>query len=143
MSVGLLLAGADDDKLKDIEKFGEKIGIAFQIQDDILGIYSDAMEKNKGSDIKEFKQTLLYSHIITTPYKDEFLKYYGDINLNEKEIEIVKDLFKKSGSYDYAYEMMNKYYDEGLKELNSIKWINDDKKELIEGFVEYLRIRNK
>lgn len=143
MSVGLLLAGEDNDKLKDIEKFGEKIGIAFQIQDDILGVYSDAMEKNKGSDIKEFKQTLLYSHIITTPYKDEFLKYYGDLNLNDNEIEIVKDLFKKSGSYDYAYEMMNKYYDEGLKELNNIKWINEDKKELIEGFVEYLRIRNK
>ena len=86
---------------------------------------------------------MLYSHIINTEYKDEFLKYYGDINLKEKEIEIVKDLFKKGGSYDYAYEMMNNYYDEGLKILNNIKWISKDKKDLIEGFVEYLRIRNK
>ena len=143
MSVGLLLAGAEEEKLKGIEEFGEKIGIAFQIQDDILGIYSDAMEKNKDSDIKEFKQTILYSHIINTKYKEEFLKYYGNDNLKENDIEIVKDLFKKSGSYDYANDMMNKYYDEGLKVLNSIKWINKDKKDLLEGFVEYLRVRNK
>ena len=143
MSVGLLLAGAEEEKLKEIEEFGEKIGIAFQIQDDILGIYSDAMEKNKDSDIKEFKQTILYSHIINTKYKEEFLKYYGNDNLKENDIEIVKDLFKKSGSYDYANDMMNKYYDEGLKVLNSIKWINKDKKDLLEGFVEYLRVRNK
>lgn len=143
MSVGLLLAGADEDKLKDIEKLGEKIGIAFQIQDDILGIYSDAMEKIKGSDIREFKQTMLYSHIIKTPYKEELLKYYGDINITEKDIEKVKELFKKSGSYDYAFNMMNKYYDEGIKILNSIKWISNDKKELLEGFIEYLRVRNK
>ena len=143
MSIGLLLAGAEEEKIKEIEEFGEKIGIAFQIQDDILGIYSDAMEKNKDSDIKEFKQTILYSHIINTKYKEEFLKYYGNDNLKENDIEIVKDLFKKSGSYDYANDMMNKYYDEGLKVLNSIKWINKDKKDLLEGFVEYLRVRNK
>ena len=106
MSVGLLLAGAEEEKLKGIEEFGEKIGIAFQIQDDILGIYSDAMEKNKDSDIKEFKQTILYSHIVNTKYKEEFLKYYGNDNLKENDIEIVKDLFKKSGSYDYANDMM-------------------------------------
>ena len=143
MSVGLLLAGADEVKLKDIEKFGEKIGIAYQIQDDILGIYSDSMEKIKGSDIKEFKQTMLYSHIINTEYKDEFLKYYGNNNLDEKVIEIVRNLLKKSGSYDYSYEMMNNYYNDGLKILDSIKWIDRDKKDLIEGFVEYLRTRNK
>ena len=143
MSVGLLLAGADEAKLKDIEKFGEKIGIAYQIQDDILGIYSDSMEKIKGSDIKEFKQTMLYSHIINTEYKDEFLKYYGNNNLDEKVIEIVRNLLKKSGSYDYSYEMMNNYYNDGLKILDSIKWIDRDKKDLIEGFVEYLRTRNK
>ena len=143
MSVGLLLAGADEVKLKDIEKFGEKIGIAYQIQDDILGIYSDSMEKIKGSDIKEFKQTMLYSHIINTEYKDEFLKYYGNNNLDEKVIETVRNLLKKSGSYDYSYEMMNNYYNDGLKILDSIKWIDRDKKDLIEGFVEYLRTRNK
>ena len=83
LSVGLLLAGANEEKIKDISLFGEKVGIAFQIQDDILGIYSDEMGKVIGSDIKEFKQTILYSHISKTNYIDELKKYYGKDITNE------------------------------------------------------------
>ena len=143
MSVGILLAGGDDKQVEDITSFGEKVGIAFQIQDDILGIYSDEMGKVKGSDIKEFKQTILYSHILNTEYKYELLKYYGKENIEEENIKKVQDLFKKSGSYDYAYNMMNQMYDDALKDLDNIKWIKEDKKGLLRGFVEYLRNRNK
>ena len=142
MSTGLLLAGAPNSYLEDIKDFGEKVGIAFQIQDDILGIYSNEMGKVIGSDIKEFKQTILYSHIMTTPYKDELLKYYGN-EVNEEVVEKVRELFKESGSYDYALDMMNKLYDEGLELLNNIDWIEKNKKDILRGFVEYLRIRNK
>ena len=143
LSVGIILAGGLEDKLKDIESFGEKVGIAFQIQDDILGIYSNEMGKIKGSDIKEFKQTILYSHILDTEYKDELLEYYGKEDINSDIINRVQELFKISGSYDYAYNLMNKMYDESLDILNNISWMSDDKKELLRGFVEYLRKRNK
>ena len=143
LSVGIILAGGEEDKLKDIESFGEKVGIAFQIQDDILGIYSNEMGKIKGSDIKEFKQTILYSHILGTEYKDELLKYYGNEDINSDIINKVQELFKISGSYDYAFNLMNKMYDESLVILSNINWISDDKKELLRGFVEYLRKRNK
>ena len=143
MSAGLILAGADDSKLKDIASFGEKVGIAFQIQDDILGIYSNEMGKVKGSDIKEFKQTILYSHILNTEYKDALLEIYGKEEVNEEIIEKVQDLFKKAGSYEYAMKRMNTLYDESLEELDHISWIPEDKKEILRGFVEYLRTRNK
>ncbi|MBR3210774.1 MAG: polyprenyl synthetase family protein [Bacilli bacterium] len=143
MSVGILLAGGDDNKLKDIEAFGEKVGIAFQIQDDVLGIYSSEMGKVKGSDIKEFKQTVLYSHILNTPYKDEFLEIYGNDNIDDERIEKVQDLLKKAGSYDYAIQLMNTMYDEALSLLDGYDWIKEEKKELLRGFVNYLRERNK
>ena len=143
LSVGLLLAGANEEQLKEIEKFGEKVGIAFQIQDDILGIYSEEMGKVQGSDIREFKQTILYSHILNTEYKDELFKYYGKEDISEDNIKKVQELFVKSGSYKYAYDKMNKMYDEAEDILKQIKWIKKDKKELLEGFVEYLRKRNK
>ena len=142
LSVGLLLAGSNESKLKDISSFGEKVGIAFQIQDDILGIYSDDIGKVVGSDIKEFKQTILYSHISKTNYKNELEKYYGkDISLDN--INKVRELFKESGSYDYSINMMNNLYDESIKELNNINWISEEKKNILRGFVEYLRQRNK
>lgn len=143
MSAGILLAGGDEEKIKDIEKFGEKVGIAFQIQDDILGIFPNEMKRNNGSDIKEFKQTILYSHVINTKYKDEFMNYYGKDNLTEKDIEQVKEILVKANSYDYANNMMNDLYNEGISILKNISWINKDKKELIEGFIEYLRSRKK
>ena len=143
ISVGLLLAGGEEEKIKDIEKFGTKVGIAFQIQDDILGIYSNETGKVKGTDIKEFKQTVLYSHIINTEYKDELMKYYGKNDISEENIVKVQELFKKSGSYEYAVNKMNLLYDDSLETLNNIKWIKEDKKELLRGFVEYLRNRNK
>ena len=143
LSVGILLADGTEDQLKDIAKFGEKAGIAFQIQDDILGIYSDEMGKIKGSDIKEFKQTILYSYILKTKWKKEFLKYYGKKELTEEEIEKVQDLLKESGAYEKAVEKMNTFYDESLQILEKISWIKEEKKSLLRGFVEYLRNRKK
>ena len=143
LCVGLLLGGAQESYLKDITEFGEKVGIAFQIQDDILGIYSDEMGKVKGSDIKEFKQTILFSHIMNTDYKKEFLKLYGNKNLSEDNIERVKELLELSGSKQYALDEMNQLYDEAMKCLEKINWLTEEKKEILIGFVEYLKSRNK
>lgn len=143
LSVGLILAGTSDEKLREIEEFALKVGIAFQIQDDILGIYSDSIGKVIGSDIKEFKQTILYAYISNTEYKDELLKYYGNNKLGDKVIKEVRELFKKSGALDYSTNLMNKYYDESKEILNNISWIDSEKKNILLGFIDYLKERNK
>lgn len=143
LSTGMILAGTTQEELKDIEKFGELVGIAFQIQDDLLGIYSEETGKVKGSDIKEFKQTILYSYTCNTKYKDSLLKYYGQDNLTEENIKKVKEIFEICGAKEYAKKMMNNMYDESLNILNNISWIKEDKKELLRGFVEFLKTRNK
>ena len=143
LCVGIILAGGDLEKIKDITSFGEKVGIAFQIQDDILGIYSDEMGKVTGSDIKEFKQTILYSYILNTEYRDEFLEYYGKDDISKEVILRVRELFKVSLAYQYSVSLMNQMYDEALDELDKISWIDQEKKDILRGFVEYLRTRNK
>ena len=141
--LGLTLKGATTKQKEDIELFGEKVGIAFQIQDDILGIFNDNIGKITGSDIKEYKQTLMYYYIQTTKYKDEFNEIYGTEDLSDKNITRIKELLIKSKSYEYALDTMNNLYDESLELLNNIYWINTNKKELLRGFVEFLRNRNK
>lgn len=143
LSTGMILAGTTSEELKDIEKFGELVGIAFQIQDDLLGIYSEETGKVKGSDIKEFKQTILYSYTCNTKYKDSLLKYYGQDNLTEENLKKVKEIFEICGAKEYAKKMMNNMYDESLNILNNISWIKEDKKDLLRGFVEFLKTRNK
>ena len=143
LCTGLLLAGGTPKQQKDLALFGEKVGIAFQIQDDILGIFSNEMGKVKGSDIREYKQTILFTYIQTTKYKKAFLKLYGKSRLTDKKIEKVKELLVKSGSKEYAEKKMSEYYDEGLKLLEHMKWIPKEKKQLLSGLVNYLRTRNK
>ena len=140
-SLGLILGGIEDEKLEDIKNFGEKVGIAFQIQDDILGIYSD-MGKVIGSDIKEFKQTILYSFTMKNEkYKNELLKYYGKENLTEVEINETRRIFKECGAYEFASNLMNKYYDESIEIIKNINWIKEEDKFIIYGFVQYLKGR--
>lgn len=143
LTVGLILAGADESIIQDIKKFGEKIGIAFQIQDNLLGIFSDDTGKVTGSDIKEFKQTILFSYIVKSSYKDEFLKIYGQDNLSEEIIKQIKDIIEKSNARNYAENLMKDMYNEGLNLIKELKWINNDKKNLLIEFVEFLKNRNK
>ena len=141
LCLGLILGGAEDEKLKDIKIFGEKIGIAFQIQDDILGIYAD-MGKVIGSDIKEFKQTILYCYTLKNEkYKNELLKYYGKENITELEIQETRRIFKECGAYEYATNLMNKYYDESIDIVKNNNWIKDEDKSIIYGFIEFLKGR--
>ena len=141
LCLGLILGGIEDNKLEDIKIFGEKVGIAFQIQDDILGIYSD-MGKVIGSDIKEFKQTILYSFTAKNEkYKNELMKYYGKENIGENEINEVRKIFKECGAYDYALNLMNKYYDEGFEIIKNNSWIKNEYKDILYGFIQYLKGR--
>ena len=143
LSVGLILADASEDKIKEVAEFAEKVGIAFQIQDDILGIYSNEMGKVIGSDIKEFKQTILYAYVYGTKYQNELLKYYGQNKLDDEIVQKVREILESSGALKYSISIMNKYFDEANEILDNISWINLDKKMILEGFVEYLRERNK
>lgn len=144
LCLGMILGNSSKEKIEDITRFGDNIGIAFQIQDDILGIYSDNMGKVIGSDIKEFKQTIMYSYIdkYKKEYKEELLRYYGN-DLSSNSIQRVRELFNDSGAKDYAINMMNKLYDEAINILNSINWLKEDDKKILYGLIEYLRKRNK
>lgn len=145
LCIGMILGGLDESSLNEITKFGEKIGIAYQIQDDLLGIYSDSIGKVIGSDIKEFKQTILYSYIkkYNRKYEVELLKYYGSDIINDDVIYNVRKIFDESGTKDYAINLMNSLYSEGIEILEKINWINEEYKIILNGFVEYLKGRKK
>ena len=128
------------------EKILEKIGIAFQIKDDIIGIYGDSsyIGKSTSSDISEFKQKILYSYIFNQKkeYLEELNKYYGKENLIENENKKVKQIFMESGALNYANEIMNNLFDESIELIKNID-LQQEYKEIILGFIYYLKIRQK
>lgn len=143
LSLGMILAGCSKEKLKDIEKTGYTLGIAFQLQDDMLGIYGEEIGKPVGSDIEEFKQTLLYAYTKKNKkYYDELLKVYGK-KVDKNSLSKVREIFKNSGAYSYTLDMINSLYEESEKVLNDIDWLKEEDKEIIIGFIEYLKNRRK
>ena len=141
--LGMILGNAKENNIKEMEDILLKVGIAFQIKDDLLGIYGNDkyIGKSTNSDIEEYKQTILYSYTINTKYKDNLLKYYGKNNLNETEMIKIKQIIEKSGAYKYANEMMNKYFKETINKIEKIKFIKKDIKDILIGFIIYLENR--
>lgn len=140
--MGMILGGLPSKKQEEIEKFALPLGIAFQIQDDYLGIYSksDKIGKTVGSDVKEFKQTLLYYYTKGTKYYNELLQHYGK---DKYDIKRVQEIFELSGSKEKVSVMMNKLYEESLYYLNKIAWLKQEDKNILMGLINYLKNREK
>lgn len=141
--LGMILSGNKD--IKKFEETLEPLGIAFQIKDDILGIFSkkEILGKSVYSDIEEFKQTILYSYIkIEKPeYLDKLLKYYGN-NINETDLNKVKDLLNESGALEYANNKMNELFFISKHNISNLN-IKEEVKNILLGFITYLEIREK
>lgn len=145
LCAGAILGGCREAELGKLEAFGESLGIAFQITDDILGIYAEeaALGKDVGSDAAEFKQTLLYEYARrdSAAYK-QLLRYYGR-PLTGAELEEVRRIFRDCGALDYAREQSERYYAAAAKALEEMDFLPAEKRALLEGLTDFLREREK
>lgn len=143
-SLGAILGGLDDEKVHKLEDALLGLGIAFQIKDDLLGIYGDEKHIGKSvtSDVSEFKQTILYAYTINTEYKDELLKYYGK-DISVCDMDKVKEIFDKSGAREYANKTMDKLFKDSFNDILDLDFLDLDKKKLLLGFAEFLKVRSK
>ncbi len=107
LHLGAILAGADEDTLRRITDYAIPVGVAFQIHDDILGLFGSEEEIGKPvtSDLAEGKKTLhiLYAMEHCTPEEREYLRSVlgrGDVTL--EDVERVRDIVRRTGGLDYA-----------------------------------------
>jgi geranylgeranyl diphosphate synthase, type I len=103
LHLGVALAGADPHTIEAIRRFGADIGVAFQLRDDLLGVYGDtrATGKPAGDDLREGKRTLLVALGLAhaEPADAETLRAaLGDSALTEATIERVRAILVESGA---------------------------------------------
>lgn len=143
--LGLILGNSKAKDIETFEKVLEPLGIAFQIKDDILGIYSskEILGKSVYSDIEEFKQTILYSYIKINrnDLLGELLKYYGK-SITEEESKKVQELFENSGALEYATNKMNEMFNEVYTNIKLMD-IKEYTKNILLGLILFLRLREK
>lgn len=146
--IGPILIGAAsanvscEDKKKLIE-IGTNLGIAFQIKDDLLGLYSSYNDMGKTlNDIKEGKQTIIYKYALDRANKEELEtieKYYGNANVDANGNKIITELFDKLGAKENAEKLVLEYTNKGIKIIDNM---NVKNKELFTEFANYLLKRN-
>jgi geranylgeranyl diphosphate synthase type I len=135
MVTGAILAGAQDEEIKKISRFGILIGQAFQVQDDIIGIYETEANIGKSilSDLAEYKKTLLVTHaysVLRGDAQKKFLKVFNKKTKSLKDLETVKKIFVQTKSLDYALEAIRTRLSEAQKILNSLK-MNEEYRSLL------------
>jgi octaprenyl-diphosphate synthase len=120
-------AASVNSSLETIEKarlFGEKVGIAFQIKDDLFDYGTAEIGKPVGIDIKEKKMTLpLIFALQNTDWltKRKIIYLVKNNNAKNDRVTQVIEFVKKSGGLDYAIQRMNQYYQEALEILHTFE----------------------
>lgn len=120
LELGAILAGANQGLLDKIRRFGESLGIAFQIQDDILGVFGSERELGKSttSDVEEGKNTLLITQALEKAGKEQKKTldgYYGKGKISQTDLEKIKKVFVETGSLEYSHKKALQYVSQAKK----------------------------
>jgi len=121
-AVGASSVGASAEVIKNMKIFGERVGMAFQIKDDLFDYGEDEIGKPLGIDIKEKKMTLPLIHSLSKASWLEKRKIIGIVkndSENSKKVKYVIDFVKTSGGIEYANQKMRNYHEEALQVLNT------------------------
>jgi len=142
LHLGALLAGTDKKDLETLSAYSIPIGIAFQIQDDILGVFGSEKKLGKPvcSDLREGKQTLLIAKALEFggPAERKTVKrLLGKRDVTEDEIEIFRNVIRSTGSLEYSQKLAKKFVAEGksvLEDLHPQRNIKD----FLTGIADYI-----
>jgi geranylgeranyl diphosphate synthase type I len=145
---GAILAGADEGQLEIIEKYAMPCGIAFQIRDDILGVFGDDADTGKESisDIVEGKKTIL----VTEAYKhanDSQIKVLeeclGNTDLTDEQASRFRQVIRDTGSLEYSQKRGKEYVEIAKQELSQLTNVESGSLEFLMELADYMVSRQQ
>ena len=143
-SAGAFSAHKNKETSELFRKFGEKVGIAFQIKDDLLDYGHQQTGKPSGGDIKEKKMTLpLIYTLQKAPDKirKQIIYIVKNENTNKQKIDLVMTWVSQYGGLEYAGHMMEQYKNEALDIL--LTFPQSEARDAMEELVNFTISRNK
>ena len=132
-TVGALLGGGSPKEIKAVSLFGKNIGIAFQIQDDLLDISGDEKKfgKKVGGDLIEGKKTFLFIKALSKAKgndKKKLIKVIKNNGIKPQKVNMYKHLYEKLGVIENAKAEIKFYTNRALRSLKTLK--KEDDKEI-------------
>lgn len=131
-TIGALLGGGSAKEIKALSLFGRNIGIAFQIQDDLLDITGDEKEfgKKVGGDLIEGKKTFLFINALAKAgglERKKLLSIIRNKGIKPSEVNEYKEIYEKLEVIDEAKKEIKIYTEKALKQLKVLKKMEDRK----------------
>ncbi len=141
--LGCALANAPKDKIEILQDYAYNLGIAFQIQDDLNGIFGgvDKIGKPNDSDIKEGKKTLIIVKALELCNKKDIeflLKEYGNENATYESMTKIRKIIKKCRAYDYCKDKFNELIKKSKDSIKDIELRKEGKDYLVE-MADYIK----
>jgi|TARA_R110000751_G_scaffold14621_1_gene47090 octaprenyl-diphosphate synthase len=143
-SLGAASVKPNSVEVESMRKFGELIGMAFQIKDDLFDYGTQSIGKPTGIDIKEQKMTLPLIYVLNNCSKKDkkwLINSVKNHNTDRKRVNQVIQFVKDNGGLDYAVSKMKAFQEEALLLLNSFP--KSEYKDSLELMVNYVIERKK
>lgn len=139
--LGALSAGASSEAVERARKFGEIIGLCFQIRDDIFDYYKEsAIGKPTFNDMSEGKLTLPAIYAVTHTDCEDVKGWARKVKTGTatyEEMEALVNYTKRSGGMEYAEQYMMRLHDEAVKLLEN-HWYNPEVKSALRGYIDFV-----
>ncbi|MEZ5016809.1 MAG: polyprenyl synthetase family protein [Flavipsychrobacter sp.] len=138
-SAGAFSATEDKELTEHFRQFGENVGIAFQIKDDLFDYGKDNIGKPTGIDIKEKKMTLPLIYTLQNVDKEtkrKIIYIVKNNNTDKKKVNEVIDIVQQSGGIEYSVQKMKDYQNKALSMLD--KFPPSEAKDAMKELVDYV-----
>ena len=139
VKIGSILAGASKEDADSIYKFGEQIGLAFQLQDDLLDVYGDpkVFGKNIGGDITSNKKTYMLINAVNranAQQREELMRWIDAKTFDrEEKVKAVTRLYDEIGIRQLCEQKMEACYEIGLEHLAKVS-VSDERKAILKAY---------
>ena len=146
--IGALLAGAPQEDVDNLYKFGEQLGLAFQLQDDLLDVYGDPKVFGKaiGGDITSNKKTYMLINAVNRAnpeQRQELMRWIEAKEFNRDEkVRAVTALYDQIGIRQLCEQKINHYFDECRKYLARVG-VDDKRKQQLLDYTDEMMERRK
>lgn len=145
LELGAIFGRGSEEQKEMLKEYGVKVGKAFQVYDDMLGLFGNKEKLGKpvDSDLKEGKRTLLILKAIENgdeEQKKTILDLLGKKDITESEVREIRQIVKDTGSYDYSRKLTVRLAEEGKEALNK-DLIDPEIVDFLMGLADYIITR--
>jgi geranylgeranyl diphosphate synthase type II len=148
LKCGAFIGGAGEEDAQNLYNFGNNIGLAFQLKDDLLDVYGDeaTFGKKIGSDILSNKKTYLLIHAIDLATGNDATELHKwlkitDENLASEKIKVITLIYNKLGVKEICEDKMHEFYTKAIANLEKVD-VFDNKKQELRNLADKLMFRN-